>query len=51
MYQHLPRPILLDPLHRIIEPDPISQNAIRSKKNMTPTQLSPADFSPPLNEI
>jgi len=28
-----------------------SQNAIRSKKNMTPTQLSPADFSPPLNEI
>ena len=31
MYQHVPRLILLDPRHRIIEPDPISENAVRGR--------------------
>jgi hypothetical protein len=31
MYQLVPRLILLDPLHRLIEPDPIGKNTVRGR--------------------
>jgi hypothetical protein len=31
MYQLVPRLILIDPLHRLIEPDPIGKNTVRGR--------------------
>ena len=45
MYQLVPRLILLDPLHRIIEPDPIGENTVRGRSITRRYQNGDVTFS------